>query len=177
MPMSKRLQEVFDRMEEVDQFVRQNGLGTILPNPNGLSRFNTAVLVRHEDGSTMFFENAYAVMEGEILMVFTEHNDYHVYHTGDLSDTMGWCMYKGVGIPEWNEETRRQGPRLKQGEKVVTQIDPKLVSDDWQNQGERRHNEEGEVVEVSDSHGLCYKVRYSDGLLGWFDPHEVRRKD
>ena len=176
MPMSKQLQEVFNRMEEVDQYVRHNGLGTIAPNPTGLSRFNHAVLIRHEDGTTMFFENAYAVLEGEVLMVFTEHNDNHVYHTDDLSDTMGWCMYKGIGIPEWDKKTKQQGARLEVGTKVITHIDPKLVSDDWQNQGERRSDVEAEIVDVSDSHGLCYKVQYEDGTRGWFDPHEVRKK-
>jgi len=97
MGMSVELQESHDMLEQVDLIVRNQGMGRIKAGPDNLSRFNYAVMVRHEDGTTLFFENAYAVLfRKKILMVFPEHSDSQVFHTEDLTN---WNMYKGVGIP------------------------------------------------------------------------------
>ena len=64
--------------------------------------------------------------------------------------------------------------RIPLRSKVRTHIDPKFVNDDWNDPGERRHDAIGYVVNYSDSHGLCYKIKYEDGNTGWFDPWEVK---
>lgn len=33
---------------------------------------------------------------------------------------------------------------------------------------------EGIVVDRSDSHGLCYRVRHADGSDAWYNPDEIR---
>lgn len=179
MPMSAQMKEVHKHMERIDDFVRHNGLGVIPANPKGLSRFNFCVSVRHEDGSTMFFENAYAVMYDKYLLVFTEHNGDHIFHQDDLSDTMGWGMYQKSSIPTlkgrtWEEFTQPKNSPFDLRDKVRTKIDPDQVSDDWDDPGTRRHDALGTVVKTSDAHGLCYKVKYEDGETGWFDPWELK---
>lgn len=37
----------------------------------------------------------------------------------------------------------------------------------------RKPNQIGTIVEHSDSHGLCYYVKYETGGSGWFDPDEL----
>lgn len=37
----------------------------------------------------------------------------------------------------------------------------------------RKPNQIGTIVEHSDSHGLCYHVKYEAGGSGWFDPDEL----
>lgn len=169
MALSKQLREVADRMDQIDDHVRQYGIGNIPPNPKGLSRFNYAVLIRHDDGSTMFFENAYAVLENDVLIVFTEHNDNHVYHVDDLADDFGYCMYEKFNIPEYQEK------EFIIGTKVLTKINQKQKYQDWSNPGIRKNNVLGTIHNISDSHGLCYQVCYENGQLGWFDPHEIEK--
>lgn len=46
---------------------------------------------------------------------------------------------------------------------------------DWTDTEARRWGADGVVVDRSDSHGLCYCVRYMDGSEGWFDPAELAK--
>lgn len=46
---------------------------------------NTTVQVNHEDGSAMTFRYALCWRYGDWLLVATEHNGYHYFHTGDLA--------------------------------------------------------------------------------------------
>lgn len=101
--MSARMQKFWDQMEAIDQFVSKNGYG-IIPAGNSLERFRFKVLVRHEDGSTMFFEDAYSILFEQYLLVYTEHTGNHIFHVDDLCDTMGWCMYARNEIPHLSKE-------------------------------------------------------------------------
>ena len=38
-----------------------------------------------------------------------------------------------------------------------------------------RWGEEGIVVDRSDAHGLCYRVRHNDGSDAWYNPDEIRK--
>lgn len=64
-------------------------------------RFRKAVHVIHEEGTTMFFENAFLMKktvkippeklsrigpdEDIWIIIFTEHHGFHIYHKDDLS--------------------------------------------------------------------------------------------
>lgn len=214
MGMSLELKEAHGLLEQVDLIVSKEGMGLI--KAGNLSRFNTAVYIRHEDGTTMLFENAYAVLfRTKIIMVFSEHNDCHVFHTEDLES---WRMYQSVDIPnvpqdisiaaqiepqdtlvrgiktllrlEADKDQQREirplilewlrsadNPSFELSDKVFTHIDPNFVSNDWEKDdtSERRHGVEATVVKISNSHGLCYKVKYDDGVTGWFDPWELKK--
>lgn len=54
------------------------------------------VQVVHEDGTALTFRNALGWLYGEWLLVASEHNDYHYFHTGDL---VTWGMYREERIP------------------------------------------------------------------------------
>lgn len=58
-------------------------------------RFRNAVYLRHEDGSTFIWNNAFldytevhanALFDMEYVIVFTEHHGFHVYNTDDVID-------------------------------------------------------------------------------------------
>lgn len=53
--------------------------------------FNHAVVIRHEDGSYFFLNNAFLKLyngpdKKPWLLCFTEHHGVHVWHTEDLVD-------------------------------------------------------------------------------------------
>lgn len=65
------------------------------------------------------------------------------------------------------------------GEKVVT-LDVKNKSKDWNKDviSDRKFGKIGLVIKHSDSHGLCYLVKYDDdGAYGWFDYWELLKID
>jgi hypothetical protein len=47
--------------------------------------FNGAIQVVHQDGSTMFFNYAFAEEFEKWWLVFTEHCGHHAFYTDDLS--------------------------------------------------------------------------------------------
>lgn len=55
-------------------------------------RFRKAVQIIHEEGTTLFFENAFLMKKtvkydkGETvwIIIFTEHHGFHIYHKDDL---------------------------------------------------------------------------------------------
>jgi hypothetical protein len=51
-------------------------------------RMRRCVMIIHEDGSSMFFRNAYMQRHGNWLLVFTEHQGSHYFCINDLSDYM-----------------------------------------------------------------------------------------
>lgn len=54
-------------------------------------KHNHFVQIIHEDGTTLFFDHAWACCyEGEYLVVFTEHNGEHIFSTGDLLGYAQW---------------------------------------------------------------------------------------
>ncbi len=65
--------------------------------------------------------------------------------------------------------------RLLVGTKVRTVIDPDRVSIHWTPAAlpTRKHDVEGIIEGVHDSHGLCYAVRHQFGEIGYYDPHEL----
>lgn len=56
-------------------------------------RFSRDVVVLHEEGTTLFFRNAFIVRLAEWVLVFTEHHRYHVYSEDDLR---GFWQYEPV---------------------------------------------------------------------------------
>lgn len=48
------------------------------------------------------------------------------------------------------------------------------TTDDWSYEAKqaRKWNTNGVVVDLSNSHGLCYKIRHDDGSDGWYDRSE-----
>lgn len=83
----RRVWEVAKKMDE----------SLLATNPG----FQNKVLVRHEEGTTLFYENAFAMRyydkdgvkhcwgnkhPNEWLLVFTEHHGFHVYPLDDLDD-------------------------------------------------------------------------------------------
>jgi hypothetical protein len=57
---------------------------------------DTIVQVNHEDGTALTFRHALAWRHGDYLLVASEHNGYHYFHTGDLAF---WGLYRGQGVP------------------------------------------------------------------------------
>jgi hypothetical protein len=52
-------------------------------------RFNHAVKLDHDDGSTFFWNGAfYQWLDDNYIAIFTEHHSFHVYHIDDIS-----CYY------------------------------------------------------------------------------------
>jgi len=56
---------------------------------------DSIVQVNHEDGTALTFRHALAWRYGEWLLVASEHNGYHYFHTGDLAF---WGFFKGQKI-------------------------------------------------------------------------------
>ncbi len=65
--------------------------------------------------------------------------------------------------------------KLEKGQPVET-VQPERESTDWEPGAlkTRKWNVSGEVIDHSDSHGLVYKVRHSDGTEGWYERRELR---
>lgn len=69
---------------------------------------------------------------------------------------------------------------LKVGSQVKT-VKPEVVSTDWSSkaviQGRvGRWGQNGEIVNYSNSHGLCYEVKFVDDCTAWFEPRELLRQ-
>lgn len=63
--------------------------------------FDGAVLVLHDDASTLLFQNAgVCIIENDWFVVFTEHHGFHVYHNEDAK----WIQYKRDDKPYEMEE-------------------------------------------------------------------------
>lgn len=52
-------------------------------------------------------------------------------------------------------------------------------TDDWTSEGKlaRKWNVKGQVIDLSNSHGLCYQVKHEDGTWAWYDPCELEFTD
>lgn len=46
-----------------------------------------AVTIKHDDGSVLFFENAFCEFRGRWVNVFTEHLGYHRFYRGSCDVT------------------------------------------------------------------------------------------
>ena len=46
---------------------------------------NECVIIQHNDGSSFIFRCAFMIKRDEYIIVFTEHNGYHIFHKDDLS--------------------------------------------------------------------------------------------
>lgn len=59
---------------------------------------NQVVEVNHGDGTRYVFHCAFAKLvecnDQEWLMVFTEHNGFHVFSVGDLTEENNYAQYK-----------------------------------------------------------------------------------
>ena len=49
-------------------------------------RFKNAVFVKHQDGSTMFYLNAFVEKYPGWFLIFTEHHGHKVYNAEDIDD-------------------------------------------------------------------------------------------
>jgi len=58
---------------------------------------------------------------------------------------------------------------------ITTQANPHLTNE-WTVEAKTRRiwGAQGHVIAHHDSHGLCYKIRHSDGSVGCYDPSELR---
>jgi len=52
--------------------------------------FNGAVNVIHQDGSTFHFNYAISEYYDRYLIVFTEHNRFHIFYKDDLTEYSEW---------------------------------------------------------------------------------------
>ncbi len=79
-----------------------------------------------------------------------------------------------INLPNGRECFWPIGEKIQFGTRVRTTVDSGLS--DWTSEGKlaRKWNVEGIVSDRSDSHGLCYMVKYMDGSCGWFDPSELK---
>lgn len=106
--MSVEMQRVYDVAAEIDKDLKATD-----------PRFRHSVYLIHEEGTTLFFENAFIVryydrlhrdwgdcsFQGEWAMVFTEHHGFHVY---PLDDLVSWNQFKKVEIEEHPTYTQYQ---------------------------------------------------------------------
>lgn len=53
------------------------------------------VLLLHEEGTALFYRNAFFLRHGDWVLVFTEHHRYHVYHEDELR---GFWQYQAIEI-------------------------------------------------------------------------------
>lgn len=51
----------------------------------------------------------------------------------------------------------------------------RLTGGDYTEEGKKRRktNAHGAIVDYSNSHGLCYGVIHSDGVVAWYDADEL----
>lgn len=63
--------------------------------------------------------------------------------------------------------------RLPQGTRIRTVWVTNVRGFTQDAQNAKRFGEEGCIVGVSDSHGLCYRVIHKDGWAAWYDPTEL----
>lgn len=75
MPKSVMMQAAWDKVMDSD-FAKN--LTAYHPG------FRNSVYIRHDDGSTMFWEHAFIRYVDSYVFVFTEHNDYHIFSKDDL---------------------------------------------------------------------------------------------
>lgn len=85
--MSVTMKQVHDLAQDYDAKLRADD-----------SRFRRAVVVLHEEGTVYHFRSAFMMTYGEYLMVFTEHQSYHVFALDELS---GWWQYKDVKVGKY----------------------------------------------------------------------------
>lgn len=59
------------------------------------------------------------------------------------------------------------------GARVRTTTD--AGSDDWSDltRSTCKWGVSGKIIDYSNSHGLCYKVRHQDGSVAWYEPGEL----
>jgi len=64
---------------------------------------------------------------------------------------------------------------LQIGTQVLTTED--AGADDWAEEAKakRKWGVTGTVVDRSDSHGLCYRVKHEDGSTAWYEPAELKK--
>jgi len=56
--------------------------------------------------------------------------------------------------------------------KVRTLLDAKKK--DWTSPRQNlQWGVKGIVIDISNAHGLCYRVQHSDGTCAWYDPEEL----
>jgi len=86
--MSVEMKRIHAVAAEMDEHLRADDL-----------RLQHSVMILHEEGTTLFYRNAYLVKyydslhgdwgasenPGEWIMIFTEHHGFHVYPVDDLS--------------------------------------------------------------------------------------------
>jgi hypothetical protein len=65
--------------------------------------------------------------------------------------------------------------RFEIGSAVVT-VQPETESTDWTGEAlaSRKWGVIGTIEHEHNSHGLCYRVRHSDGSVGYYEPRELR---
>ncbi|CAE7860336.1 unnamed protein product [Symbiodinium microadriaticum] len=102
-----------------------------------------------------------------------DRNDFPNEATNIVPVGEGWFEFDYKGNRYLLRNHGRKTMQFELRDRVQTKIDPDNISDDWDNPGIRRDNARAVVVNTSDAHGLCYKVKYADGNTGWFDPHEL----
>jgi hypothetical protein len=47
-------------------------------------RFDRAILIVHQEGTVLFYQNGFAEPHGDWWMIFAEHHKAQVYHSEDL---------------------------------------------------------------------------------------------
>ena len=73
MAMSVPMRRVHELAKNYDETLRADD-----------PRFNFCVRILHEEGSTFWFENAFLMKHGEFVIVFSEHQGFHVFAVEDL---------------------------------------------------------------------------------------------
>lgn len=58
--------------------------------------------------------------------------------------------------------------------KVADKIERRDFTDESEKKRALRAGQSGQIIDQSDSHGLCYAVHFQDDGVAWFDPDELQ---
>lgn len=70
-----------------------------------------------------------------------------------------------------SQAERKQDPLMLMDKRVLTLLS---IVDDWtlENCQARQWGVKGKVIDLSNTHGLCYRIQHDDGTDAWYDPQE-----
>jgi hypothetical protein len=81
------MKEEYELAKEYDSKLRADDL-----------RFRHSVVLLHEEGTFYHFRSAFILIHGEFIMVFSEHQGYHVFSENEL---VLHYQYKDVKIEKY----------------------------------------------------------------------------
>jgi hypothetical protein len=67
-------------------------------------KWDQAVEVNDEEGTKFFFVNAFCLEYNDWLMVFTEHQRFHVFHQDELTSWQAWTRTDTESYKKFKEK-------------------------------------------------------------------------